>query len=165
MTTSRHQHRLASTVRTACAVLALLSFVACGPTPRSSDSSEQAKVSLLPGAVAIKSEPYRWNTGQVWNYRLLWTNRDRIHASYNRQVGGADNYANAMQTGAAHRLDFGVQVCILEIIHGFKWWATEYRVRVLDGPLDGVEGWVDFDAINAGANPGFQSPGVGCDQL
>ncbi len=135
--------------------LAILAIGGCEAPERAADraSNEATPSAELPdrmipgGAVAIKAVPYRWNTGQVWNYRILWTDAERMKASFNGKVGGAENYANAIETGAAHRLDFGVQVCILEVIPGFKWWATDYRIRLLNRPLEGVEGWVDFDSM------------------
>lgn len=171
MRISRRKVALSSIVAVIGVIASVLCLSACVPRDQSADDAARATDSVtktesasIPGAVTIKNEPYRWNTGETWNYRILWTDRERMGASYNGKVGGAQNYANAIQTGAAHRLDFGVQVCVLEVVPGFKWWATEYRVLVLKGPLKGTEGWVDFDAINAGANPGVQSPGVGCDQ-
>lgn len=124
-----------------------------------SDSAETSQVQAIP----VKPVPYRWTTGGTWHYRLLWVDRDRMHASYKGKVGGPENYMNALETGAAHRLDFGTPVCILEVIPGFKWWAREYRVLVLGGKLKGTEGWVDFDTLNAGANPGIRTPTPRCE--
>lgn len=131
-------------------------------TSESVETSEAAETPRVEG-IPVKSVPYRWTTGGTWQYRLLWVDRDRMHASFEGKVGGPENYMNALETGAAHRLEFGTPLCIVEVIPGFKWWATEYRVLVLGGQLKGTEGWVDFETLNAGANPGIRTPTPGCE--
>lgn len=104
-----------------------------------------------PRRVLIKSVPYRWNVGGYWNYRVLWTDSDRMD-----RATGPEDYAHAIDAGAAHRIEFGTPVEILEIDNeGPFWWGTNFRVKVLDGPLRGIEGWVDHDAINGEGSEGI----------
>lgn len=111
-------------------------------TAQTAASPREAPMRSGPGILRVLPDTIKWNTDPWWAFRVLWTDRSQTGS------GGAARYSKAIDDGAAHRIDFHTLVCVLEIDPGFKYWATDYRVRVLEGPLAGTEGWLDYDSLN-----------------
>ncbi|MBN2241146.1 MAG: hypothetical protein JW793_00545, partial [Acidobacteria bacterium] len=90
----------------------------------------------------VSRESYRWTTGPTWNYRLLLANLE-----VNDQSRDYTDYIKAEEKGLVKRLSFGLKIRILKVKPGFKYWATMYEIEVLEGPLVGQTGWVDYESL------------------
>jgi hypothetical protein len=140
-----------------CAYLASAVLMAGGCKERPAQiviGTSDPTVAIEP--VKIQSEPYRWGGTSDWHYRILWTDYPRMQRSI-----GPEQIIQAMNAGMARRLDFGTNVCVLAVVPAIDSRGTSYRVRVLDGPQSGLEGWVDFASINGNRQPGIKST-TGC---
>jgi len=90
----------------------------------------------------VRDQPIRRTDGTVWNFHWLFTDRDRMDNCVK-----TEEYLQAEEDSVAYRLQFGTRMIITKVEPGFKWWATDFKVEVLDGQHAGKIGWIDFNAL------------------